>query len=107
MRYKGNFYPSNLLCPETYKWFPLEDCIPKLETTPYSRLDPDIDSVDENFPREGDINYIPVWVKGVILPYKVYKRKIAKKKENMDELMEYARLVGAKAVKSLILIRSN
>ncbi|KAI8433119.1 LOW QUALITY PROTEIN: hypothetical protein MSG28_013969 [Choristoneura fumiferana] len=28
MRYKGNFYPSDLLCPETYKWFPLKDCIP-------------------------------------------------------------------------------
>ncbi|XP_026321324.1 arginyl-tRNA--protein transferase 1 [Hyposmocoma kahamanoa] len=106
MRYKGNFYPSDLLCPETYKWVPLEDCIPKLEASPYTRLDPDIDNVDTNYPREGDINYIPVLVKGVVLPYKAYKRKYAnKKRENDEELMEYARLVGAKTIKSLILVR--
>lgn len=106
MRYKGNFYPSDLLCPETYKWFPLEVCIPKLEASPYSRLDPDIDSVDTNCPREGDINYIPVLVKEVVLPYKMYKRKYAnKKKENDEELMKYAHLVGATAAKSLILVR--
>ncbi|XP_049875795.1 arginyl-tRNA--protein transferase 1 [Pectinophora gossypiella] len=105
MRYKGNFYPSYLLCPETYKWFPLKECIRKLEVTPYSRLDPDIDSVDENHPNEGDINYIPVWVKGVVMPYKMYKRKFNKKIDNIDELMEYARLVGTKSAKSLVLVR--
>lgn len=106
MRYKGNFHPSDLLCPETYKWFPIKDCIPKLEASPYSRLDSDIDSVDDNFPSENDLNYIPILVKGVVLPFKMYKRKFgAKKKENMDDLMEYARLVGAKAAKSLILVR--
>lgn len=105
MRYKGNFHPSDLLCPETYKWCPLKDSIPKLEASPYSRLDSDIDSVDENFPSDGDINYLPVLVKGVVLPFKTYKRKFGNKKENMDDLMEYARLVGAKAAKSLILVR--
>ncbi|KAJ8715050.1 hypothetical protein PYW08_005031 [Mythimna loreyi] len=107
MRYKGNFYPSDLMCPETYKWFPLVDCIPKLEASPYSRLDPDLDSVDENFPKESDLNYIPIWVNGAVMLYKAYKRHSAGKKSGnqTSELMEYARLVGTKSAKSLILVR--
>nr|XP_021199343.2 arginyl-tRNA--protein transferase 1 [Helicoverpa armigera] len=107
MRYKGNFYPSDLACPETYKWFPLLECIPKLEASPYSRLDPDIDSVDENFPKESDLNYIPMWVNGAVMLYKAYKRHAAGKKNanKVNELIEYSRLVGAKSAKSLILVR--
>lgn len=107
MRYKGNFYPSDLLCPETYKWFPLEDCIPKLETTPYSRLDPDIDSIDENCPKGTDVNYIPVWSNDVVMLYKSYIQRVSGKKNDKEyeDLMEYARLVGAKGAKSLILVR--
>ncbi|KAG6443353.1 hypothetical protein O3G_MSEX002745 [Manduca sexta] len=106
MRYKGNFAPSDLLCPETYKWFPLKDCIPKLELSPYSRLDPDIDSVDTNYPTERDIGYIPVYLNGAIMTYKAYKRKIGtKKNDSADEVQEYAILAGAKAAKSLILAR--
>lgn len=26
MRYKGEYKPSELLCPKTYQWFPLSDC---------------------------------------------------------------------------------
>ncbi|CAG9788705.1 unnamed protein product [Diatraea saccharalis] len=106
MRYKGNFTPSDLLCPETYKWFPLSDCIQKLEVSPYSRLDPDIDSIDENLPNENDLNYIPVWYKGVVMLYKIYKRKLNKKNEDYKELMEYARFVGKTSMKSIILFRS-
>lgn len=106
MRYKGNFYPSDLLCPETYKWVPLSDCIPKLEMAPYSRLDPDLDSIDGHLPSAGDINFIPVWFKGAVLLYKVYRRKVGKKNEDVDELMEYARFVGTKSLKKLILCRS-
>lgn len=107
MRYKGSFYPSDLLCPETYKWFPLLDCIPKLEASPYSRLDPDVDSVDENYPKESDLNYIPMWVNGAVMLYKAYKRHSAGKKNSnkANELEVYMRLVGGKTAKSLILVR--
>ncbi|CDW55748.1 arginyl tRNA protein transferase 1 [Trichuris trichiura] len=27
MRYKGAFFPSDLLCPETFAWFPIQDCV--------------------------------------------------------------------------------
>ncbi|CAH2092903.1 unnamed protein product [Euphydryas editha] len=105
MRYKGNFHPSDLLCPETYNWFPIKDCIAKLEITPYSRFDPDIDNVDKNFPNNNDINYIPVLSKGEVMQYKLYRRRVSKKNENIEEIQEYARLVGAKVAKSLILVR--
>ncbi|XP_045775221.1 arginyl-tRNA--protein transferase 1 isoform X1 [Maniola jurtina] len=105
MRYKGNFNPSDLLCPETYKWFPLKDCTQKLEVTPYSRFDPDIDSIDENCGTESDINNIPVLYGGEVLPFKVYRRKSAKKND-IEEILEYARLVGTKTVKRMIIFRS-
>jgi len=35
MRYKGQYHPSELLCPETKEWFPLEACTPLLDATPY------------------------------------------------------------------------
>lgn len=104
MRYKGNFAPSDLVCPETYKWFSIKECIPKLETKPYSRLDDNIDSVDENYPKESDINYIPCWIKGTIMPYKLYKRKSGKK-SNDDEVVQYSQLAGAKTIKNMILVR--
>ncbi|XP_063537097.1 arginyl-tRNA--protein transferase 1 isoform X1 [Cydia strobilella] len=103
MRYKGNFYPSDLACPETYKWCPLKDCIPKLEVTPYSRLDPDIDSVDDNYPKDGDINYVPVLAKCVVMPYKTYKRKY--EKGNFEELLlQYSQLVGVVCAKRMIIV---
>jgi len=41
MRYKGNYYPSYLLCPEEYTWHLLDDKIrDKLTNRKYSRLDP-------------------------------------------------------------------
>lgn len=104
MRYKGNFTPSDLLCPETYKWFHLKDCIPKLERSPYSRLDEDIDSVDDNYPKNNDINYIPCWVQDTVVLYSNYKRNGNIK--NHDEVTQYARLVGAKCLKHIILVRT-
>lgn len=106
MRYKGNFFPSDLLCPETYKWFSLKECIPKLEASPYSRLDPNIDSIDENYPQDSDINYIPVWVDGTVMLYKVFKRKVdVTQRDSSDDVITYARLVGTKASRNLILVR--
>ncbi|XP_052756992.1 arginyl-tRNA--protein transferase 1 [Galleria mellonella] len=105
MRYKGNFFPSDLLCPETYQWFNIKDCIPKFESTPYSRLDTNIDNIDKNYPTDGDINYVPVLVNGSVFLYKIYKRTIGKKNDDKEEVAEYARLVGTKTAKSLILVR--
>lgn len=39
MRYKGQYTPSFLVCPETYSWIPIEKCRPLLDTNAYSRLE--------------------------------------------------------------------
>ncbi|KAF5337715.1 hypothetical protein D9611_014530 [Ephemerocybe angulata] len=36
MRYKGEYSPSYLADPETYEWYPLETCIPLLQTHRYA-----------------------------------------------------------------------
>jgi hypothetical protein len=38
MKYKGDYEPSDLLCPETYEWVPLASCRALLDATPYARL---------------------------------------------------------------------
>ncbi|XP_027761980.1 arginyl-tRNA--protein transferase 1 [Empidonax traillii] len=49
MRYKGQYRPSDLLCPETYVWTPIEQCLPLLENSKYSRF-----NQDEKAGKEGD-----------------------------------------------------
>ncbi|CAI5653577.1 unnamed protein product [Oreochromis niloticus] len=43
MRYKGQYRPSDLLCPETYVWVSIERCIPLLDNSRYARLNQDPD----------------------------------------------------------------
>ncbi|XP_068807656.1 arginyl-tRNA--protein transferase 1 isoform X7 [Struthio camelus] len=42
MRYKGQYRPSDLLCPETYVWMPIEQCLPLLERSKYCRFNQDV-----------------------------------------------------------------
>ncbi|XP_036915509.1 arginyl-tRNA--protein transferase 1 isoform X8 [Sturnira hondurensis] len=41
MKYKGHYRPSDLLCPETYVWVPIEQCLPALENSKYCRFNQD------------------------------------------------------------------
>lgn len=42
LTFQGQYFPSTLLCPETYHWFPIEKCLPKLNEKKYCRFsDPD------------------------------------------------------------------
>ncbi|OWR49466.1 arginyl-tRNA-protein transferase 1 isoform 1 [Danaus plexippus plexippus] len=104
MRYKGKFHPSDLLCPETFKWFPIKECIAKLEISKYSRFDPDLDGVDENYPTDNDVNNIKVLSNGQVQIYKVFKRKAGRKYNEEFEVLEYARLVGGKTARSIIMV---
>ena len=38
MVYKGQYKPSFLLCPESYTWHPIGDCVVRLDQTKYSRF---------------------------------------------------------------------
>eukprot|EP00088_Acartia_fossae_P061030 TRINITY_DN7325_c0_g1_i1.p1 TRINITY_DN7325_c0_g1~~TRINITY_DN7325_c0_g1_i1.p1 ORF type:complete len:530 (-),score=93.96 TRINITY_DN7325_c0_g1_i1:942-2495(-) len=48
MRYKGEFSPSELCCPESYTWQPIQQCRPLLDAAPYARFCPNLETVDEN-----------------------------------------------------------
>lgn len=48
MRYKARISPSYLLCPVTYTWPPIGDCIKKIEEHGYSRLNENMSARDEN-----------------------------------------------------------
>ncbi|XP_036801777.1 arginyl-tRNA--protein transferase 1 [Oncorhynchus mykiss] len=48
MRYKGQYQPSDLLCPETYVFVPIESCIPSLEQTHYARFNQEPDAGNEH-----------------------------------------------------------
>lgn len=60
MRYKGKLKPSYLLCPETYRWFQIENCLSKLDANKYSRLNDDADAIDENRCQQSDIDNIKI-----------------------------------------------
>ena len=38
MRYKAQYLPSEIVCPETLVWIPVEKCLPILDKAKYSRL---------------------------------------------------------------------
>ena len=42
MRYKGEYIPSELLCPTSLTWFPLSECISLLNTYKFSPFEPQL-----------------------------------------------------------------
>ena len=70
MRYKGNFKPSFLACPEVFTWHPIEECLKKLETKKYSRFAPE-SSNDSN--ENTEIDSIKIRVKFRDSEMKIFK----------------------------------
>ncbi|XP_021255937.1 arginyl-tRNA--protein transferase 1 isoform X4 [Numida meleagris] len=103
MRYKGQYRPSDLLCPETYVWTPIEQCLPLLELSKYSRFNQDAKAVDED--RIKELGRVRVLHKRTIMPYSVYKRR---RKGPSDEasVQQYASLVGQTCSERMLLFRS-
>ncbi|XP_035185741.1 arginyl-tRNA--protein transferase 1 isoform X3 [Oxyura jamaicensis] len=103
MRYKGQYRPSDLLCPETYVWTPIEQCLPLLELSKYSRFNQDAKAVDEG--RIKELGRVRVLHKRTIMPYSVYKKR---RKGPSDEasVQQYASLVGQTCSERMLLFRS-
>uniref|UniRef100_A0A5F8GNQ4 Arginyl-tRNA--protein transferase 1 n=1 Tax=Monodelphis domestica TaxID=13616 RepID=A0A5F8GNQ4_MONDO len=55
MRYKGQYKPSDLLCPETYVWVPIEQCLPALENSKYCRFNQDTKADEEAETQRGRV----------------------------------------------------
>lgn len=102
MRYKGKLSPSDLLCPETYAWIPIEKGIPKLEISKYSRLNEDLDAIDENYCRPEDVDEIKILCGHKFMYFSLYKRK----KGGQRMFDNIGRLIGKKCTKTLLFVIS-
>lgn len=103
MKYKGHYRPSDLLCPETYVWVPIEQCLSSLENSKYCRFNQDPEAVDEGRSKEPD--RLQVFHKKAILPYGVYKKQRRDPSEEAS-VLQYASLVGQTCAERMLLFRS-
>ncbi|XP_037353177.1 arginyl-tRNA--protein transferase 1 isoform X6 [Talpa occidentalis] len=103
MKYKGQYRPSDLLCPETYVWVPIEQCLPSLENSKYCRFNQDPEAVDEGRSQEPD--RLQVFHKKAVLPYGVYKKQQNDPSEEAS-VLQYASLVGQACSERMLLFRN-
>ncbi|XP_067565296.1 arginyl-tRNA--protein transferase 1 isoform X4 [Pseudorca crassidens] len=103
MKYKGQYRPSDLLCPETYVWVPIEQCLPSLENSKYCRFNQDPEAVDEDRSKEPD--RLQVFYKKAIMPYGVYKKQQRDPSEEAA-VLQYASLVGQTCSERMLLFRN-
>jgi len=104
MRYKGQYHPSYLLCPETYIFQPIEKCKPKLDIAKYQRLEEDLTKED----CDGIVNLqdILILYSHKKMTYRSY-RKMNKEANDEELVREYAGFVGTKSYRRMMLYRSS
>ncbi|XP_016400437.1 arginyl-tRNA--protein transferase 1 isoform X3 [Sinocyclocheilus rhinocerous] len=103
MRYKGQYRPSDLLCPETYTWVSIERCIPRLEISAYSRLSENAQGGDACALKE--LGRVLVLHRRTVMPYAAYARK-RKGSNDEKEVEQYASLVGQTCAEKILLYRA-
>ncbi|XP_051503846.1 arginyl-tRNA--protein transferase 1-like isoform X4 [Myxocyprinus asiaticus] len=103
MRYKGQYRPSDLLCPETYVWLPIERCIPCLDISAYSRLNEDDKAGDAHALK--DLGRALVLHRRTVMPYAAYAQK-RKGSNDEKEIEQYASLVGQMCAERILLYRA-
>ncbi|XP_061601279.1 arginyl-tRNA--protein transferase 1 isoform X2 [Cololabis saira] len=103
MRYKGQYQPSDLLCPETYIWAPIERCVPLLDDSRYARFHQDPDAGDTRALK--DVSRAMVLHRRTVMPYAAYSRK-RKGASDEKEVQQYAGLVGQDCAERILLFRS-
>ncbi|CAL4098601.1 unnamed protein product, partial [Meganyctiphanes norvegica] len=103
MRYKGQYTPSYLLCPDTYTWQPIEPCIPLLDASKFARLNQDQNVKDENC--KMDISKVLCLYQREEILYHQYAI-LNPESEDQQEVREYSNLVGSKCAQSMLLYRS-
>uniref|UniRef100_A0A915J9Y0 2-(3-amino-3-carboxypropyl)histidine synthase subunit 2 n=1 Tax=Romanomermis culicivorax TaxID=13658 RepID=A0A915J9Y0_ROMCU len=83
MKYKGRYAPSYLLCPETFTWQPIEQCLPLLDAKKFCRLNQDLSKIDT----DGDVNVNKILVQygRSVMQFKAYKAKRKYKNDTEDE----------------------
>ena len=104
MRYKGEYYPSFLLCPESYRFIPIEQCRPKLDVNKYSRFD------DEAFAPEDVEQWLPqvlVLFQHTYMKYGEFCQFIPEELRQGPMVRQYAQLVGPKVAARMLLVLSQ
>uniref|UniRef100_A0A8C0YNT1 Arginyl-tRNA--protein transferase 1 n=2 Tax=Cyprinus carpio TaxID=7962 RepID=A0A8C0YNT1_CYPCA len=101
MRYKGQYQPSDLLCPETYTWVSIERCIPRLEISAYSRLSENAHEGDSR----SELGRVLVLHRRTVMPYAAYARK-RKGSNDEKEVEQYASLLGQTCAERILLYRA-
>lgn len=111
MRYKADFSPSSLACPETGEWVPVEECKRRLDKTPYTRFaDADVDFSQQSVTNhvkflmqdsEAIRSHLPkqLWPKmgkHIVVPFRHVSRLI--QSHLLSDVKEWAALVGHKAL---------
>ena len=110
MRYKGQYQGSDLLCPETHTWHPIERVRSMLDVDKYNRFCSDIHTVDEG---RGAPEMCRILLQGMQMSWEDFKRfrslASAKGKKNRKDpdadVFEYATLVGVDCCRRMLLVR--
>lgn len=102
MRYKAQYYPSYLLCPEVFSWHPVEECSLKLDKNKYSRF-ADPDKVDEE--GQVDLDKVLVLHKRTLMTYAQYLTLNPNRRSSQEAVRKYARFVGQKCAYRMLLYR--
>ncbi|XP_060943635.1 arginyl-tRNA--protein transferase 1 isoform X2 [Limanda limanda] len=103
MRYKGQYRPAELLCPETFAWVAIERCILQLENTHYARFNQDPDAGDARALK--DVGRAMVLYRRAVMPYAAYSRK-RKGSSDETEVQQYAGLLGQDSAERILLYRA-
>lgn len=112
MRYKSQYGPCKLLCPQTFRWTDVEACSPLLDKAKYSRLeaDPSHPNQLEVDPPQASLDSVSVLHRHRAMSYAAFARDFVPKthqKGERAEVAEYLTLVGEKAAKNILLFRSD
>uniref|UniRef100_A0AAR5PJA0 Arginyl-tRNA--protein transferase 1 n=1 Tax=Dendroctonus ponderosae TaxID=77166 RepID=A0AAR5PJA0_DENPD len=99
MRYKGKLNPSYLLCPETYTWFKIDKCVPKLDISKYSRLNEDSRVVDTNSGTVDEVNKIMVVYGHKLMYMRDFLRVCEDQKDGFNNLVKQ---VGKKSALNIV-----
>lgn len=112
MRYKAQYSPSQLLCPQTFAWIDVKDCISLLDKTKYARLNRTDSSPDQlsATPSKERLGRVSVLYRHRPTRYAAYNRAFAAAAVLTDEdreIAEYYNLVGDKVSQCMLLYRAS
>ena len=98
MNYKGGYRPSYLLCPDTYRFGPIELARPRLDKSKYSRLNDDPCEVERVLSFLGGVLIL---FERQVIPYMLFRSYYGHMKDRI--VVEYASLVGKAVTQRMFL----